>query len=320
MTTTISRTTALPAVRVDPPEPSTGAATPAVRSNPALYVSGSALTLLATVLFGFVGHITLVSQLQYARTQTTAYADFRKELAEATAPTGQVNQQGKLIPMGAAVAVLKIPSQNLRMVVFEGTTSEVLRGGPGHRRDSVLPGQAGTSVILGRRDAYGAPFRHIGLLPSGAAITVITGQGEHLYRVLGARTTGDLVPPPLAAGKGRLTLVSGRGGPFAPVDIVRVDADLVETRIDGKVAPGTQPIGPHPLQVLPAAERPMASDPGAWVPLLLWGQGLLLASVGFTWLRARWGRRQAWVAGIPVLIIMGAELADQLVRLLPNLV
>jgi hypothetical protein len=38
-----------------------------------------------------------------------------------------------------------------------------------------------------------------------------------------------------------------------------------------------------------------------------------------TWLRARWGRWQAWTVAVPVLGAFGVVLAGEIARLLPNL-
>ena len=111
-------------------------------------MSGS-LTYFAIAALGFVLAITLVSQVQHARAQQVAYAQFREELAQATAPTGQLDFNGELLALGAPVATMTSPDLGLeREVVFEGTTGDVLMKGPGHRRTTVLPGQAGVSVIL----------------------------------------------------------------------------------------------------------------------------------------------------------------------------
>ncbi|WP_083936814.1 sortase [Longispora albida] len=279
-------------------------------ARPAIRVAGGALSLLGVLSLGFAGHIALLSQAKQEQAQQAAYADFRKELANATAPTGQTGADGRLHEPGTPVAILKIPALKVRDVVFEGTLSGVLEKGPGHRRDTVLPGQSGTSVILGRRISYGAPFRDLDLLNSGDEITVITGQGEHTYRVLGVRRTGDLEPPALAAGAGRLILVTADGQPFFPNQLIQVDADLT-----------SQPAGAaaRPLKVLPAGEEPLGTDQSAWMPLLLWGQAFTGAAFGLAWARLRWGRLQAWVVGVPVLTALGLTIADQVARLLPNL-
>ncbi|MDQ7903023.1 class E sortase [Phytohabitans sp. ZYX-F-186] len=319
-----------PAAPVPPPSAPAPSPQPAPAPPPrpgsapirlALQVPGIALSILAAVALGFVVHLTLLSQVQYERNQQTAYADFRAELARGTAPVGQTRvefadgaEEGteRLVEPGSAVAVLRIPAIGLRTVVFEGTSGEVLQQGPGHRRDSVLPGQAGTAVVMGRRASYGGPFRDLDLLLPGDRITVTTGQGEHEYRVLGLRYPGEPAPAPLAEGKGRMTLVTADGDPFVPRDILRVDAELTSPT---QLAPARK----FTAASLPPAEAALATDPAAWTPLMLWSQGLLLATLAITYLRARWGGWQAWIVGAPVLLAFGLAIADQAARLLPNL-
>ncbi|TDE01827.1 class E sortase [Jiangella asiatica] len=293
------------------------------------YVPAVALQILAVVLLGFIVHVVLLSQLQHTRDQQTAYADFRADLANAVAPVGQLappelpepgpvgeeqdeEEPDRLMALGTPVAVLEIPALGLSEVVFEGTTSDVMRSGPGHRRDTVLPGQEGTSVIMGRQTTYGGPFGRIHTLQPGDQITVVTGQGEHLYRVIGVRREGDPLLPPAEDGEGRLTLVTADGRPLMPSGVLRVDAELVS---DPHPAP-PRVLGSASLS---EAEQTMAADDGAWYPLVLLGEALVLAVAGVVWTRLRLGRWQAWVVGIPVLAAIGLTTADQIARLLPNL-
>ncbi|MFF5233141.1 sortase [Dactylosporangium sp. NPDC000521] len=287
--------------------------TPPDRPASGLRIAGNGLSILAVLLVGFTLHVTLLSQLGYARVQQTAYADFRGALAEATAPVGQTGPDGRLLALGTPVAVLRIPALGLQQVVFEGTTGEVMQSGPGHRRDTPLPGQAGTSVIMGRNAAYGAPFAGLFRLNSGDRIEVVTGQGEFVFVVLGVRHAGDLTPAPVAAGRSRVTLMTAAGTMFFPSDVVRVDADLDN-------GTETVPSPPRPLgtKQLPASERVLAGDDAAWMPLVLWGQALLAAGLGITWARRRWGGAQAWIVGVPVLTVLGTATSDVAVRLLPN--
>lgn len=286
----------------------------------ALRLPGTALTILAVVALTFVGQLAGISQLQYVRTQQIAYADFRAELARGEAPVGQYaveytdsgEDRQRLLSLGEPVAVLQIPAIRLRSVVFEGTTAGVLESGPGHRRDTVFPGQPGTSVIMGRKATYGGPFRDLDRLVPGDTITAVTGQGEQVYQVTGLRMPGDAAPAPSEAAAGRLTLVTADGPRFAPTDLLRVDAELVSA-----VRPA--PARKFGASSLPEAEEAMAADPGAWMPLVLWGQALLLAALALTWARVRWGGWQTWVVGVPLLGALGLAAADQAARLLPNL-
>jgi len=276
-------------------------------------VFSSTILSLAVSLLGFAVWITFASHLYYDRAQHDAYASFRAELAQAIAPTGPTdpNNAKKLLAAGSPVAILTIPEIGLHAVVFEGTSGEVLEGGPGHLRDTQLPGQPGLSEIMGRRATFGGPFARLSSLSAGQLFSVTTGQGVFHYRVLDVRRAGDPVPR-FSGGQGWLILTTADGPAFAPSGVVRVDANLI-----------SKP-QPAPAMVVSAAdigpsELVMGADSLAWVPLVLWGQGLVLAAAGIGWLGSRWGRWQSWAVATPVLGYFGLEVADQVTRLLPNL-
>ncbi|WP_433892008.1 sortase [Streptomyces sp. CA-111067] len=293
-----------------PPEPAEPKGKPAEHRPAAWFVvPGAALTLLAALLLGFVVNITVLGHVEHARAQQTGYDKLRSELALGTAPVGRLNDKGKQVAMGAPVAVLHIKTIGLKEVVFQGTTSGVLRSGPGHRRDTPLPGQPGTSIIMGRQWGYGSPFHHIDELKAGDSITVTTGQGEQQYKVTGLRRAGDPTPGVPGAGQGRLTLMTATGGLYTPHGLLRVDAELVSTVQPGPAAGGG----------LTSAEQPLAGDPAAWLPIMLWTQGLLLAAVAITWTFRRWGRWQTWICAVPVLAAIVVALSGEATRLLPNL-
>ena len=276
-------------------------------------IVGSTWLILAACLLGFGAWLTFGSRLAYDRAQHDIYANFRAALAGATAPTGptQPTNPSQLLTPGTPVAVLSIPEIGLRAVVLEGTSGQVLANGPGHLRDTVLPGQAGLSEILGRRAAYGGPFGQLSTLAPGQTFTVTTGQGVASYRVLDVRRPGD-IEPPLTAGQGRLELITADGPPFAPSGVLRVDADLV-----------SKPWPAPPMVVSAAdvssAERVLGTDPLAWVPLVLWGQALVLTVGALAWMAARWGRWQTWIVAVPVVTYIGVSICEEVTRLLPNL-
>jgi sortase A len=277
-------------------------------------VAAAALLIVAFALLGFAGYLGVVSRLYYDRAQHTAYANFRVDLAQATAPVGptQPGDPTTLLTPGTPIAVLNIPELDLQTVVFEGTTGTILQSGPGHMRDTPFPGQAGTAEIMGRQATFGGPFARLDQLGKGDTFSVTTGQGVADYRVVDLRRAGDPQPQPLAAGRGRLILATADGTPFLPGDVLRVDADLIT------------PAQPAPPMVLTAndlspAEQAMHGDSSAWFPLVLWGQGLVLAAGLVTWTRARWDRWQLWIVAVPVLGFFGLAVAEQASRLLLNL-
>jgi sortase A len=272
------------------------------------------LWILGLCLLGFVLWFAFLSRLHYDRIQVESYANFRVNLALATAPTGptQPGFPTKLLVPGTPVGVLNIPDIGLTTVIFEGTSGRVLESGPGHQRDTPLPGQPGVSVLFGRRAAYGGPFSRLPWVKVGEVFTVTTGQGVASYRVIDLRRAGDPFPPPPAAGQGRLILVTADGPPLAPFAVLDVDADLI-----------SKPF-PAPAMVVTAAdlspsEQALGTDPSALVPTVLWGALLLGAVALLAWCGQRWGRWQTWIVAVPVVLFLSLSISDQVAALLPNL-
>ncbi|MGH9274273.1 MAG: sortase, partial [Acidimicrobiales bacterium] len=264
------------------------------------------------ISFSLVLQLLVVSNLQQRAAQQRAYDRFRGELATGTAPIGPTDAEGRQLAPGTPVAYLEVPSIGLRQVVVEGTKAGELFTGPGHRRDSPLPGQPGVSVVLGRRAAFGGPFANLGKLEGGALIHVVTGQGEFDYRVLGVRLEGEPVPAPVEAGGGRLLLATAAGRSFMPDGVLRVDAEL-ETPVVGGAAPLVS------TGTLPASEQIMSVDTSTLWALALWLQALILVAVGAVWAWHRWGQARAWVVFLPPLIVVGLAASGEAARLLPNL-
>ncbi|MFD9319653.1 sortase [Streptomyces sp. NPDC060053] len=298
---------------VPAPSPDPAAAPGPRRAERAgLAFAGAALCVLAALLLGFAADLTIVGHLQHARDQQTAYDELRRQLALGIAPVGQRTYEGDLLTPGAPVALLRIPALGVKEVVAEGTTSGVLTSGPGHRRDTPLPGQAGTSIVMGRQWGYGSPFNDIHQLPVGAEIRVTTGQGTATYMVSGVRREGDPLPATLGQGQGRLTLITAEGGPYTPSGTVRVDATLTSA-----VQPS--PARPLTLGWIDESEKAMGTEGAAWLPVFLWTQALLLAALLTMAAYRVWGRWQTWIVGLPVLAALGLAVSGAATRLLPNL-
>jgi LPXTG-site transpeptidase (sortase) family protein len=283
--------------------------------RPGLSVAASSLGLLSLIVLAFLVQVGPLSLVEHARSQRVAYADLRRDLAAGTVPTGQVVgdlDHPKAVPTGTALGYLSIPDLGLaREVFFQGTTSSVLEKGPGHRRSSVLPGQAGRAVLYGRAWSYAGPFRGLGGLAKGAVNTVTTQQGESRYTVTATRHAGDRMTDPLP-GKGLLTLVSAEGGVFVPERAVYVDAELVSM-------PFATPSLAYGTSSLSGDEDPLKGEPGAWVGVFLALQGLAIASVVLAWASRRYGGAQTWVVGAPVIVLLLVLSSQQALRLLPNL-
>src|SRR5215469_6323295 len=227
--------------------------------GPARKVAGTMLIILAVTMVGFAAWLSIGSRLYYDRVQHEAYESFRVPLANGDAPTGPTDpfNPNKLVALGTPIALLQIPALHMQDVVMEGTTGQVLEGGPGHLRYTVLPGQQGVSVILGRRAAYGGPFAGLGSLVPGDRITVVTQEGVAKYQVMDLRRAGDPLPSPPAEGSGRLTLVTADGPPFDPTGEVYVDANLVSQ-------PFATPAPVLTYETLPSTEDALHTDDSAW--------------------------------------------------------
>jgi sortase A len=314
-----ARPAAVPAKPADPPPPVPFGAGLATR----------ALVLLAVGVLGFVGYLVWLSPLQQSSDQDVLYSQLRGPLAEgippyagrAEADDGTVvrdvppiydDGEDQAIPASAPIAVLEIPAIGLRQVVVEGTSAGDLELGPGHRRNTPLPGQQGVSLIYGRATTFGGPFADLAALHRGQDLTVVTFQGKFTYRVEGVRRAGDPVPSvkPVQQGGSRLTLVTAEGdNPLQPDRVVFVDALL-----RGK----GQPAAARPV-IVPPEEKALASDQPALLPMVLWMQALVLVAVAVAWARVRWGRWETHLVGLPVVLAVLWQVYESGARLLPNL-
>lgn len=262
--------------------------------------------LVAASLLGFWGwfYLRVLSSVQEHRAQHELLATFNERLAAFTAPIGGT------IAQGAPVATLRIPSLGIKnLVVVEGTTSGDTEAGPGHRRDTPLPGEPGTSYVFGRDASFGAPFSRIGSLRKGSALFATTGDGTFAFRVDAVRRAGD----PLSAfqkGSARLTLVTSESGRAGSRHVVYVDATLQGT-------PG-RANAPAPVSLL-AAERQMSGDPGAWLTISVLLEGLVVVAVVGAWWRVRWGGWPVVLVGAPLVVAGLWSVSSAASQVLPNI-
>lgn len=279
---------------------STSSSDSAPRIRPAAAIASRALLIATVLLLGFFAYIGPLSDVEQHRTQKNLADNFAATLAGAVAPIG-----GQIEP-GTAIAVLDIPALDIQQVVVEGTSSEELAKGPGHRRDTPLPGQAGVSVISGRRTAFGGPFNKLEQISVGTEILVTTGQGIHRYRVEGMRRPGDPLPQPTNGG--RLTLVT-TDPPLVPSEAIYVDAAL---QSDIKPAPAGR------AGAIAESERTAKGDPRVLVPLVLWTQLFLLVGLIAAWASQRWGAWQTYLTAAPIFVAVLWNVYANVASLLPN--
>ncbi len=269
-----------------------------------------ALTTACLLAAWFLLYVFALTPLAEARSQSILYGTFREQLALQVAPLG-----GAVKP-GVPVALINAPGLDITdVVVVEGTAAGDLMAGPGHRRDTVLPGQRGVSVLYGRAAMFNGPFAGIATAKPGAVITVTTGQGVFTYVVTDVRHARDAFPQPLQSGEGRLTLAtaqgSGRLGAWNPTGVVYLDAKLNGVAL---------PYPPGRPAVVPTAETALQGDPSSLLPLTLSLPLLIGALVFMVWARSRWGGWQAWLVVLPLVLAAMWAVSQAAVQLLPNLV
>ena len=216
-------------------------------------------------------------------------------------------------PSGEAVAVIKIPKIGVEQAVVEGTGVGDLRKGPGHYRNTPLPGQPGNAAIAGHRTTYGAPFNRIDELAPGDPILVTTLQGNFKYVVSEA-------PFPVSPSKNdvlfnksdnRLTLTTCHPKYSAEKRLIVV-ATLAARE---KPAPASKPAkNPRPRT---ASDSSTSGDAGALLPALFWGALCAMAYAGMVFISRRWVRRAALVLGTPIVLALLFPFFEQLSRLLP---
>lgn len=265
-------------------------------------VRQGALVFTALVV-AFAGFLWLGSGLQEGRHQTGLERNFRTQLATLKAPVGGD------IAEGVPVARLDVPGAGIDQIVSQGTTSSELRAGPGHLRASVMPGQVGNAVMLGRHLSYDGPFRRLGDLRPGDKIAVTTGQGISRYKVtsVGSRSgrDGSAFLPTTDA---RLTLVTSSSA------LVASRYTVVVAELTSKPFPSTGRAGS-----IRRNELGLTGDSGSAPALFLWLVAFALAALAVTWgSRARPGV-VAWLLSVPVLLALVWLVFDSAAPLLPAL-
>ncbi|HEX5616407.1 MAG TPA: class E sortase [Acidimicrobiia bacterium] len=277
-------------------------ATPAPVASKAVVrrVVRQALLIFATFVAGFALYLFVLSALPHARAQTGLERRFRSELANAVAP---VNAP---VALGAPVAVVEIPAIGLHEVVVEGSDARRLASGPGHVRGTALPGQAGTSIVLGRRTTFGAPFADLDRLEVGDELTVTAGQGETPYRVRSVERAAASDASVLVASNALLLVTSD------PAVVADGRLVVTATPVGAPQAPGSRVAVELGLD-----ELGLASDRSVVGELVLWMQVLVALALGTVVAFRRWRRGPAWVVAVPVLLAVLWVVYERAALLLP---
>jgi sortase A len=280
--------------------------------TPTQRIARSTSMLVIALLLAFLVNVLALSQLQHLVAQQQLINTFREQLAAGTAPVSEGDVDDILVQNGAPVGVIDIPAIGVHEVIVEGTASSSTMKGPGHRRDTSLPGQEGESILMGRSGAYGGPFARIQELGPGDRFTVLTGQGLSSFSVIGVRYAGDPTLPDLESGESRLTLITARGPAFVPGGIAYVDAELTSSVLPRGTRQTT-------FASLATQDFAMASDTSTVWALAFALQLLVAIEIAGVLTLHRVGGRKGWIVFAPLVVLAAVFVATQVAYLLPNL-
>jgi sortase A len=284
-----------------------------VEATPANQALSLILVMISFTILFLLVNLVFVSQVEHYTSQKSLYSQLRLTLAEGATPVAAVTHGGALVAPGTPVAVMNAVKFGIsREVVVEGTAAGQTMKGIGHRRDTVMPCQVGSSVLMARSGAYGGVGSKWAKFQPGNRFTITMGQGVCTYEVTGLRNPGDAAPPLPVGREGHLTLMTAAGRPFMPTEVLRIDAKLVSHAYNKSVSA-------IPAGAIPTSELPMGIDTGNVFALVLLLEALVAVAIGATWLWHRWGRWQTWIVAGPVGLALGLATASSVDYLLPNL-
>jgi LPXTG-site transpeptidase (sortase) family protein len=142
------------------------------------YVSRRIVSLVMVILgLGLLGYVGSEYWGMY-RSQQKLEVEWERQAANTSAPG-----QPAISPDQMLTRVL-IPKIGMDAIVVEGASRKALSEGPGHMKQTAMPGETGNAVITGHRDTF---FRHIYELGRGDQIQVRRNGRVFTYEVTGKR-------------------------------------------------------------------------------------------------------------------------------------
>jgi LPXTG-site transpeptidase (sortase) family protein len=155
------------------------------------------------------------------------------------------------VPEGDALGELQARSISSDFVVVQGTNPPSLRKGPGHYRQTALPGMGGTVGIAGHRTTYEAPFRRLDDLKRGDTITLRMPYGRFTYSVDGHRIVPSGYKDAFTGQGGERLVLSACHPLYSASQRILVSAHLVSRQPLGAAVETTapKPTGPNARQL-----------------------------------------------------------------------
>ena len=244
--------------------------------------------VLLVLILGLFVYAKVFTPISEDRAQALLEKEFVPALLNGIAPVGYP------IEAGTSVALLEIEDITVRRVVIEGTHAEDLAKGPGHLVGSAMPGQPGTSAILGRSSRYGSAFARLDELKAGQEITVTTAQGEHTYEVVDSTVRSANDSAAFTGERNMLLLITGVGG-ASPDERLVVRALLTSPVFPAGTAATDIQTTTAELGLEGSTESPMQ--------LAIWLFLLLILLISQIALSKKIGKRVTWLIAIPLLAV-----------------
>nr|WP_245788762.1 class E sortase [Amycolatopsis marina] len=163
----------MPVAAQEPASQSAGFGRKAARTVAELLITVGLVMLL------FVVYALYVTNWTSARLQQEASSELDKRWSQ--------ERQTRSEPIdGKAFGRIYIPSfgADYRFTIQQGVDAAALEVGPGHYKDTAMPGKLGNFGLAGHRVGKGAPFNDLDLLNSCDAIVIETADTFFVYRVL----------------------------------------------------------------------------------------------------------------------------------------
>ena len=243
---------------------------------------------LLVLLLGLFVYAKVFTPMAEDRAQALLEKEFTPALLNGVAPVGYP------IESGTPVALIEIIDINVRRVVVEGTRAEELAKGPGHLVGSAIPGQPGTSAILGRSSRYGSAFSRLDELKAGQEVTVTTAQGVHTYEVVDSTLRSANDSAAFTGERNMLLLITGVGG--ASPDQRLVVRALLTSPVFPAGAAATE------VQTM-TAELGLEGSTKSPMQLALWLLLLMILLVVTILLTEKIGKRVTWLIAIPLITV-----------------
>ena len=142
------------------------------------YFTRRAISLLLVIVgLGLLGYVASEYWGMY-RSQQKLEAEWERQAASVSTP-GTAN----ISPDQMLTRVI-IPKIGMDAIVVEGASRKELSEGPGHMKQTAMPGEIGNAVITAHRDTF---FRHIYELTKGDEIQVRRSGRTYAFQVTGKK-------------------------------------------------------------------------------------------------------------------------------------